>query len=162
MKLRNSHFHLFVRKVQETILYAFYRLNCQICSLNDITPVHSLECHVSFELGAREEDGFNFLDEAELGRVRGSVAKKPLLFLDFLCVVRCHVTRRSKPIPLRFDYHLLRFAFHNRILELRVTYERGTHRIPLEDLITFLAKRIDQELSQNQLKPLNLGYSRTL
>jgi hypothetical protein len=63
---------------------------------------------------------------------------------------------------MKFDYHLLRFTFQENSMELRICHERGTQRVPLEDLVTFITKRINEELSQKRLKLLNLEYLRTL
>ena len=83
--------------------------------------------------------------------------------LDFFYVVRYHVVKdMGKRVPLKFDYHMLRFMFQENSMELRICHERGTQRVPLEDLITFITNCINEELSQKQLKPLDLEYLRTL
>jgi hypothetical protein len=46
-------------------------------------------------------------------------------------------------------------------VELRVAHERGTRRVCLEDLVNFIVKRVDEELSKTRLKPLKLEYLRT-
>jgi len=118
---------------------------------------------VSFELGVAEDFDFNFLDEKELDRLQRSIVEKELSTLDFFFVVRYHVVNdKGKRVPLKFDYHMLRFMFQENSVELRICHERGTQRVPLEDLITFITKRVNEELSQRQLKPLNLEYLRVL
>jgi len=152
-----------IRKLQQEILRSLYQLNQEVCELNAITPHFPSECEVSFELGAAEGVGFNYLDIEELDRFSKSIAEKDLPTLDFFCVVRYHIVKdRGKRVPLKFDYHLLRFVFQEKSLELRVCHERGTQRVPIEDLITFITKRINEELSRKRLKPLNLEYLRTL
>ena len=152
-----------VRKVQQAILSALTHLNREVCGLSTITSHLSQKCEVSFELGVAEDFDFNFLDKKELDRFQRSIVEKELPMLDFFFVVRYHVVNdRGKRVPLKFDYHMLRFMFQGNSVELRICHERGTQRVPLEDLITFITKRINEELSQKQLKPVNLEYLRAL
>ena len=153
---------LSVRKLQQAILQALHRLNQETCNLDAIAPFSSLKCEVSFEFGVAEGTTFNYLDKEELDRLQRDIVKRALPILDFLCVVRYHVTKEGKRVPLRFDYHLLRLMFERRSVQLQIFHERGTQRVSLEDLITFITRCIKDELSQRQLKPLSLKYSRTL
>ena len=105
---------------------------------------------------------FNYLDEEELNKFRKSVVDKAFLILDFFSVVRYHVSKKGRRVPLKFDYHLLRFMFYDDNMELRVTHERGAQHASLEELIVFIAKRVNEDLSKKRLKPLILEYSRTL
>jgi len=152
-----------IRNVQQKILSGLHNLNYEVCDLRVVTPHLPQECEVSFELGVAEDFDFNFLDEKELHRFQTIMVEKELSTLDFFFVVRYHVVNdEGKRVPLKFDYHMLRFMFQENNVELRICHERGTQRVPLEDLITFVTKRINEELSQNQLKPLNLEYLRVL
>ena len=151
------------KNVQQAILPAFHHLNQKICGLSAVTPHLPQKCEVSFELGVAEDFDFNFLDKKELDRFQRSIVEKGLPTIDFFFVVRYHVVNyRRKQIPLKFDYHMLRFIFQENSMELRICHERGTQRVPLEDLTAFITKRINEELSQRQLKPLNLEYLRVL
>jgi len=152
-----------VREVQQVILSALHHLNLEVCGLSAITSHLPQEYEVSFEIGAAEEFNFNFLDEKELDRFQRSMVEKEFSTLDFFFVVRYHVVNnRGKRVPLKFDYHLLRFIFQEKSVELQVCHERGTQRVPLEDLIAFIVKRINEELSKKRLKLLSLEYLRTL
>jgi len=152
-----------IKNVQQAILCALQQLNQEVCGLNAITSHLPLDIEVSFEVGVAEDVDFNYLDREELDRFQRSMVEKELPLLDFFCVVRYHVVNdKGKRVPLKFDYQLLRFAFQENSMELRICHERGTQRVPLEDLITFIMRRINEELSQKQLKPLNLEYLRTL
>lgn len=152
-----------IRRVQQTILAALHNLNHEVHGLSAIAPHLPQKCEVSFELGVAEDFDFNFLDKKELDRFQRSMVEKELATLDFFFVVRYHVVNdRRKRVPLKFDYHMLRFMFQENSMELRICHERGTQRVPLEDLITFITKRVNEELSQRQLKPLNLEYLRVL
>ena len=146
------------KRVQQVILCALYHLNNEIYGLDDVTPHLEQKCEVSLEFGVADGFDFNFLDKKELDQCLRSIAEKELHRLDFFFVVRYHIIREdSKRVPLRFDYHVLRFSFQESRLELRIRHERGTQRVTLDDLTAFIAKRINVELSQRQLTPLILG-----
>ncbi len=152
-----------IGRVQQSILSALHNLNQEICNLIAVTPHLPQKCEASYEFGVAEDVDFNFLDKKELDRLQGSIVEKSLSILDFFCVARYHVVNdKGKRVPLKFDYHILRFMFQKNSIELRICHERGTQRVPLEDLITFIAKRINEELSQRQLEPLKLEYLRVL
>jgi len=146
------------KEVQKAILCALHQLNHERYDLDAVTPYLKQKCEVGFEFGVAEGFDFNFLDQKELDQCLRSVAEKELQTLDFFFVVRYHIIREgSKRVPLRFDYHVLRFSFQESGLELRIRHERGTQRVTLDDLTAFIAKRINAELSQRQLTPLILG-----
>ena len=146
------------KEVQKAILCALHNLNHERYDLDAVTPYLKQKCEVGFEFGVAEGFDFNFLDQNELGQCLRSVAEKERETLDFFFVVRYHIIREdSKRVPLRFDYHVLRFSFQESGLELRIRHERGTQRVTLDDLTAFIAKRINVELSQRQLTPLILG-----
>jgi len=153
---------LSVRKLQQAILHVFHRLNQETRNLDAIAPFSSLKCEVSFEFGVAEGDVFNYLDKEELDRLQGDIVKSALPILDLLCVFKYHIIKEGKRVPLRFDYHLLRLMFQRRSVQLQIFHERGTQRVSLEDLITFITNCVEDELSQRHLKPLSLKYSRTL
>lgn len=157
-------FQFSTQQLQKTILHTFYLLNQETHDLKSLTRASPPNCQVNFELGVAEEDTFNFLDKEELGRLQRSLEEGGTLsILDFFCATRYHTTSQNgKTKPLKFDYALLRFTFQRRTLELFVVHERGTQRIPLEDLVTFLTNRINRDLIQSGLKTLTVKHMRTL
>ena len=147
------------KSVQPAILCAFHHLNHEVYDLGAVTPYLKQKCEVSFEFGVAEGTVFNFLDDKELDQCLRRVAERELLTLDFFFVIRYHVTSKGgKRVPLRFDYHVLRYIFQEGYLEIRIRHEKGTQRIPQDDLIDFIAERINAELSRRRLNPLVLGY----
>ena len=151
-----------IRKVEQTIFYVLHQLNGKTHSLSEITSFPSSKCEVSFEFGVAEGVTFNYLGNEELEKFQKTISQKALPMLDFFCVIRYHVVKEEKRIPLKFDYNFLRFIFYENEVELRVSHERGTRRISTEELIAFITKHINEELSLKQLKPLDLKYSRAL
>jgi len=145
-------------------LNALHQLNQETYDLKTLTEASPPNCQVNFEFGIAEGDAFNFLEKEELDKLQRSLEKgeKPHI-LDFFCATLYHTTTpNGKTKPLKFDYTLLRLAFQRGALELFVVHERGTQRIPLEDLVIFLINRINRELAQRGLKTLTVRHMRTL
>lgn len=152
-----------MRLLQQTFLRMFHQLNRQSLSLGNITTDSNSACQVGFEFGIAEGSAFNFLDEEELHRLCKTVTDKALPSIDVFCAVRYHkIDKDGKRKPLRFDYHILRFTFYKKNIELLISHERGTQRIPLEDLVSFLADRTNRELETKKQRQLTLKYLRTL
>jgi hypothetical protein len=98
------------------------------------------------------------LDQNELNQCLKSIDETEMKTLDFFFAVRYHLVRYSgKQVPLKFDYHVLRFLFQNGGLEMQIRHEKGTRRVPLDDLTEFLVKQINVELSRKQLMALFFG-----
>jgi len=154
-------YHSTERKLQQAILCALHQLNQEKYDLDAMTPFSTPKCEVSFEFGVAEGTTFNYLDREELEKLQKDIKKEALLTLDVFCVVRYHTLKEGRRKPLKFDYQMLRFTFQKNRAELQIAHERGTRRVCLEDLVNFILKRVDQELSKTQLKPLKLEYLRT-
>jgi len=146
------------KSIQQAILCALHHLNHEVYDLGAVTPYLKQKCEVGFEFGVAEGFVFNFLDEKELDQCLRRIAEEELQTLDFFFVVRYHTSDSGKRVPLRFDYHVLRYIFQEGCLEMRIRHEKGTQRIPLDDLTDFIAKRINAELSRRRLNPLVLAY----
>jgi hypothetical protein len=136
------------KKLQKVILRVFHRLNQEKRDLNVLSPFFSSKCEVSFEFGVAEGITFNYLDEEELKQFQKDITKEALPTLDFFCVVRYHALKEGRHVPLKFDYHLLRFVFHGNNVEMQISHERGTRRVSLEDLANFIIGQISEELPQ--------------
>lgn len=152
-----------VREVQRTILRSLHQLNREVHRLDAIASHLSPHCEVGFEFGVAEDMTFNYLDEEELNKSGRRIAKKELPLMDFLCAIHYHTVKKDgKRVPLKFDYHLIRFMFRGNSVELQVSHERGPQHVPLRDFITFMISHINEELSKKQMTPLRLEYLRTL
>ena len=145
------------KSLQEAILRTFYRLNNETFDLGSVTPYLNQCCEVGFEFGVAEGLDFVFLDHPELEQCLKCVAEQNVELLDFFFVVRYHLVNDGKRVPLRFDYHLLRFVFYEGSLEIRVRHEKGTQRVLLDELTRFVVKQINVELVRMQLLPLVFG-----
>lgn len=142
-------------ELQLGILHTLHQLNQETRNLNALSPPSTSKCEVSFEFGVAEGLTFNYLDEEELKRFQKRIteeASPPTL--DFFCVLRYHILKEGKRVRLRFDYHLLRFVFHGKMVEMQIFHERGTRRVSLEDLTDFIVGQIREELPQLSIRVL--------
>lgn len=146
------------KSLQQAILIALHHLNHETYNLGAVTPYLKQNHEVGFEFGVAEDFDFNFLDNKELERCMRSIAENELENLDFFFTVKYHnIMKENKRIPLKFDYHLMRFIFQKNGLELRMRHERGPQRVPIDDLTEFITKQINRELSKKQLTRLIIG-----
>jgi len=146
------------KDLQHAILKTLYRLNNEIFDFGVLTQYIKQNCEISFEFGVADGFSFSFLDQNELDHCLKRVDETELGTLDFFFAVRYHIFKDDdKRVPLRFDYHVLRFFFQKDILELRIRHEKGIRRVSLDDLSRFLVDQINDELSRRQLEPLFFG-----
>ena len=126
--------------------------------MQTVTNTSPANCTVNFEFGIADADTFNFLDEEELKKIQKTLKQQQALpVLDIYCVARYHLTEADgKHRPLKFDYGMLRFAFGRKNMELFVYHERGTQRIPLEDLVIFIRDQVNEQLAQKGQQTLTL------
>jgi len=149
-----------LRKIQETIIETFFRIN-QMENMAELAPPYlSPDVEVSLEFGIAENLTFNYIDEETLVSFLKRVSRKKPSILDFLCVVRYYKVGKKpgegKRRPLRFDYFLLRFLFNKEKGEILVFHEKGIRRISIEDLLDFIVNKINEELSEKRLAPITL------
>jgi hypothetical protein len=147
-----------IKNLQECIFKTFHYLNNRNFDLTNLLEYTELKCTVSFEFGIADGTSFIFLDKKELEKSIRFIEKNNYKKLDFFFVVRYHILKYSgKRVPLRFDYFILRFLFKKAIVELCIRHEKGTLRIPVDDLTNFILEQIDFKLNQKNLLPLLYG-----
>ena len=146
------------KNLQQAILCLFQRMNHETFDLVTLNPYLKQNCIVGFEFGVADGLDFNFLDHNELDQCLKCVDETELETLDFFFAVRYHIIKDgNKRVPLRFDYFVIRFVFQESSLVLRTRHERGTQRVQLDNLIDFIVRQINAELSCRMLIPLFSG-----
>lgn len=132
-----------VKELQKKIIKSLYSLNRKEIRQNRITNTISSDYIVIFELGIADGINFNYLDASELKRCLNFLKNRNFKTLDFFMVNRYYKIKSGKGrTPLKFDYQFLRFTFPSKCLKIMIYHERGPRRIPLDELISFLAKQI--------------------
>lgn len=140
------------KELKQAVLRVIHRLNQEKRDLKAVSLFSTSKCVVSFEFGVAEDSTFNYLDEEELNRFRKELARarEKLSTLDFFCVIRYHVLKEGKRVPLKFDYNLLRFVFKGNEVEIQIFHERGIRRVPPEDFANFIIEQIGKEIHQKK------------
>lgn len=143
--------------LQAAIIQVLYRLNKETLDMQTVTNTSPANCTLNFEFGVADADTFNYLDEEELEKIQKTLKQHPLLVLDVYCVASYHLTEADgKQRPLKFDHSMLRFAFGKKTMELFIYHERGTQRIPLEDMARFIRNQVNEHLTEKKQQTLIL------
>jgi hypothetical protein len=143
------------KRLQEQIIKLFHELNNKVFSLEDVAVPSTPQCTVIFEFGIAETNNFNYLDDEEAEKTLKAIRKKPLQIIDIFCAIRYYKkVQDEEKRPLRFDYYMLRFLFNKNMVEMLVLHERGPRYVSPEEIITFLASKINEAFSKKVLKSL--------
>lgn len=131
-------------------------MNGEILHLQEIAAPSLHDCTIGLEFGIADGDEFSFLDNQEKEKLVKAV-EKMFQVMDFLCAIRYYKMEEEKKVPLRFDYYLLRFVFGKNMVGLHVFHERGPMHVSPEELVEFIANKINNTFSRKVLKPHDLS-----
>jgi len=140
------------KKLQQRIIQVLNEVNRKTFSFEEIAHPSVPGCTIIFEIGIADEKSFNYIDEEETKRVLNALKKEPFQVMDLFCAVRYYKDKKEKKTPLKFDYYIMRAVFGKNMVEVRVFHERGPRYISPEDIVTFLAKRINKTSTKKILK----------
>ncbi|MCJ7424281.1 hypothetical protein MUP01_08450 [Candidatus Bathyarchaeota archaeon] len=141
-----------IKRLQEVLTDTLRKLNDQTLNFEAITDSLVSQYIVKLEFGVAETDSFNYLDSEEANRLLETIRKNPLQTLDFLCAVRYYRVQKEKKEPLRFDYYMLRFTFSENSVEISIFHERGPRHVSPEDIISLIAKKVNETSTKKILK----------
>ena len=149
------------KRLQRVVIQSLYKLNRNKDgpSLPEFTK-YNIE--VELELGIADGLTFNFIDKDISRDCQERILGRAFPRLDFLCIVRYYAVEGNRRKSLRFDYHMLRFLFEEKEVELQVYHEKGTRRLPIDELVNFLVGKINHELTRKKLSTLKRSYMRTV
>ena len=140
--------------IQETLMKTLFTINDETFKLEDITYPTVPNCTVIFEFGIAEGNGFNYLTAEETNKSLKTLRKTPLRMLDFLCDIRYYRNPEKRKTALRFDYYMLRFIFDPQQMDVQISHEKGPRRVAPDDVINFIAERVNNTSSKKILKIL--------
>ena len=149
------------KRLQSVLIRSLYRLNRKKAG-PALPEFAQYNIEVELELGIADGLTFNYIDREISKDCQERIRRKAFPTLDFLCVVRYYNVAVKSRNALRFDYHMLRFTFSEKEVELRVYHERGTRRLPIDELVNFIVEKIGKELTRKKLSPLKMSYMRAL
>jgi len=149
------------KELQKVLIQCLCQLNQQEEEL-DIPESSRHNVNIKMDFGIADGLTFNYLNKEVLQHCQAISSQQTFPALDFLCIIRYYAKEKGKRSPLRFDYHMLRFLFRESEVELQVFHEKGTRRLSTEDLVTFLAEKINRALARGRSSPLRMNYIRAL
>jgi len=148
------------RKLQEALIKALHDLSREAAYLSTIHAVS--DCRVEFDFGIADGLIFNYLDCEMLSTALGTVSKHEVPILDFLGVVRYYKKGSGKKLrPLKFDYYLFRFLSYDESVDFQIFHERGTRRLPIEDLSSIIIRRVNKGLVEEGLPKISVEQTGT-
>lgn len=146
-------------KIQHSIIRALYKLNGLKKSypISPSSRAGTYDGQVGFEVGVAEGIFFNFLDDKMAERLcEFTMLRKPYPILDFLVIVTYYYNPEDKKIHLNFDYYQLRFVFYDNGFEIRLFHNKGTRKMPLDELVNRILESINIEMKKQSLRPLKV------
>ena len=141
--------------LQRALIRLFHRINMGVEPV-EAPALTSQGVSLILEIGVASGLAFNFIDDEEMGRWVDLLRERKLDTIDFILIARYYVSRGGRRRPLRFDYYMLRFTFRPGAMEIRVHHERGTRRLPIEDLLRLLGEKISLNLMREGEGQLSL------
>ena len=152
-------------RLQQAIIQAFYRLN----ESKDAYPLSvadhagTYDGEVTFEVGFADGLFFDYLNQDTIQSLFTPLTSgKEYPVLDFLVVVAYRYFKGERKISLNFDHYILRFAFYSGAVEAALFHSKGTRRMPLDEFMNLVLKRVSTEIKQMGLKPINIESLKTL
>ena len=138
------------KQLQQRLIQVLYEINRGEFSFEEAANPTIPECKLIFEFGLAEAEGFNYIDEEEVKKVRTLLGKEQMHLMDFFCAVRYYKGEKKK--ALKFDYYLLRTIYDEDILEIQVFHKKGPRYISPEDLTMFIFNKINEASNRKILK----------
>ncbi|MEM3596537.1 MAG: hypothetical protein QXJ53_00165 [Candidatus Bathyarchaeia archaeon] len=142
------------KRLQQTLIHALSKINGKSLRLEEIADPSIPQCTVLFEFGIAEANSFTYLDNAETEKALKAINRRLFQVIDLYCAVRYYKWQNERKTPLKFDYYMIRFLFGKKIFETLVFHEKGPRYVAPNDIINFIANRINGEFSRKVLKPL--------
>jgi len=138
------------KQLQQILIQVLYEINRKEFSFEEAANPTIPECKLIFEFGLADAEGFNYIDEEEVKKVRNLLEKEHLRTMDFFCAIRYY--KGEKKSALKFDYYLLRTVYDRDILEIQVFHKKGPRYISPEDLTLFIFNKTNESSNRKILK----------
>ena len=146
-----------IRQLQQKIVKACYEANSKEFSFEEAANPTIPGCQVIFEFGLADGDEFSYIDGEELEKTSNLLETTQLDTMDFFCAVRYYKGGDAKRNALKFDYYFIRTLYGKAILEVQVYHKKGLRYISPEDLVLFIAKRVNEGAKKQILKKQSSG-----
>jgi hypothetical protein len=141
-----------IKQLQQKLIQLLGDLNRKEFTFEEIVIPTIPQGKVIFEFGLADSGGFNFIDEAEVKKALGLLAKQQIQSLDFFCAIRYYKGKGANKTALKFDYYMIRTIFNKGTLEVQVFHERGPRYISPEEVSSFIFLKINESATKKILK----------
>jgi hypothetical protein len=133
------------KKLQQKIAQTFQKINQEKLIFEEVGNPTIPNSQIIFEFGIADGGNFCYLNEEEAQKLQNSLTNESLQTMDWFCLIRYYKNTEQKvKRPLKFDYYMLRIGFGEKgIVELQVFHERGPRYISPEDLVAFIARKLN-------------------
>jgi len=151
-------------EAQLVLLNTFEELNGhqEVRTLSTSEGEGEVEGRMGLEIGVAEGNYFTYFDKetsADLAALL-EMQRRPRP-LDFLLIATYYYMKNQKEIPLKFDYHHLRFSFGQNELNVVLNHVKGIRRLPLDELLIIFFNRLEQKLKNQKLGTATIKELRT-
>ncbi len=141
-----------IKQLQQKLIELLGSLNHKEFTFEEIAIPTIPHGKVIFEFGLADSKSFTFLDDIEVKKAIGLLAKVQLHYLDFFCAIRYYKLRGKTKVALKFDYYLIRNVFNKGNFEFQVFHERGPRYISPEEISSFVILKINESATKKILK----------
>jgi hypothetical protein len=144
------------KKLQQKIAQIFQKINQETLTFEEVGNPTIPNSQIIFEFGIADGGNFCYLNEEEAQKLQNSLTNESLQTMDWFCLIRYYKNTEQKvKRPLKFDYYMLRIGFGEKgIVELQVFHERGPRYISPEDLVAFIARKVNGLSARKTLKQI--------
>ena len=141
-----------IKQLQKKLIELLGNLNRKEFTFEEIAIPTIPQCKVLFEFGLADSGSFTFLDDIEVKKAIGLLAKLQLHSLDFFCAIRYYKLSGKTKVALKFDYFMIRTVFNKGTFEFQVFHERGPRYISPDEISSFVFLKINESATKKILK----------
>jgi len=141
-----------IKQLQQKLIQLLGDLNRKEFTFEEIAIPTIPQGRVIFEFGLADSGGFTFIDEVEVKKALGLLAKQQLQSLDFFCAIRYYKKKAETRTALKFDYYMIRTLFNKGTFEVQVFHERGPRYISPEEVASIIFLKVNESATKKILK----------
>ena len=162
--IAKTSFTCHTHEAQQVLLDTFEELNGhqEARTLSIGEGEGEVDGRMRFEVGLAEGNCFVYFDKETSANLASFLElQKRSRPLDFLLIATYYYMKKEKEMPLKFDYHNLRFMFGQNELSLVLHHVKGTRRLPLDELLTMFFDRFERKVKERHLGSFVVRQIRT-
>jgi hypothetical protein len=156
---RNEHFVslLSKKKLQQTLIQTIQKLNKETLTFEEVGNPTIPNSQIIFEFGIADGEDFCYFDEEEAHKLQNLIENDAPQIMDWFCLIRYYkINEKRIKQPLKFDYYMIRIEFGEKgTVETQVFHERGPRYISPQDLVVFIAHKLNGLSTRKTLRSID-------